>query len=400
MSQDRSARSSWALALAIVVLAFNLRSTIVVVPPLLDRLGPDLGLSTFGASVLGTLPPAVFAVAGLTGAAVIAKLGMERAAWAAMAAAAVGQGWRAVAESPTAFILASALAIAGLGLGNVVVPPLVKKYFPNRLGLITGAYVVVLQLGTAIPAQLAVLTADWAGWRVSVGMWAIAAVVGLLPWLGIDGLARRRRAAEVLPTRGLPLRTVATSSVAWSLVVVFGVQSLTAYVLIAWLPTILTDSGLPASVGGSALATFALFQIPMSLAAPVLLARLRQPFWLFVAFAAAYLAAFIGLATTPQSAPLLWAALLGLGSGPFPVSLALLTLRSESPAGAASLSAFVQGIGYIAAATGPLLTGWLRQVTGSWHASLVLLMVLLVPALIGAWVASRPRTLEADLGGR
>lgn len=390
-------RPRWPLV-AVLLAAFNLRVAVSVTSPLLTTLETHLGLSREQASLLGSLSPLAFGVAGLGGLAAVRTLGLERCAVVALALAAAGQVGRAAFGSPLLFLAFSALALVGMGLGNVVVPPLVKRYFPHNLTLVTGLYVVMLQLGTAVAAQGAVPVAERFGWRVSLAVWGVVAAVAAAAWAVVPHRSPGR-SGSAGPAQRLPLALVARSPLVRGLTLLFGCQSLGAYTIFAWLPSVYHDAGLAESVGGSAVAVYAVFQIPMSLFAPVILGRWDRPFRLTAIFMAANLVAYLGLGSAPDRAPLLWAALLGIGSGAFPVALALIGMRTSTAAGAASLSSFAQGIGYFIAVLGPLVTGLLRSASGGWGAPLVFLALVAVPVLIGAALVSRPQTLETEVTG-
>ncbi len=138
--------------------------------------------------VLGMLPTASFALFGVATPALARRLGLERTTLLAMVMAMAGLLLRSSAGNVGTLLLGSVLALAGMGIGNVVVPPLVKRYFANKVGTMSTLYISVLQLGTMLPALLAVPMANAAGWRVSLGMWTLLALAAALPWLV---LARR-----------------------------------------------------------------------------------------------------------------------------------------------------------------------------------------------------------------
>src|SRR3546814_16743383 len=79
-----------------------------------------------------------------------------------------------------------------MGMGNVVLPPLVKRYFADRVGTLSTLYITVLQLGTILPALVAVPVAAAVGWRISMGAWALVAVAAALPWIGVLWIERRK----------------------------------------------------------------------------------------------------------------------------------------------------------------------------------------------------------------
>jgi CP family cyanate transporter-like MFS transporter len=99
------------------------------------------------------------------------------------------------------------------------------------------------------------------------------------------------------------------------------------------------------------------------------------------------LAAF-GLA--PAAAPWLWAAVLGLGvGGMFALALTLLVKLVSSPSAAASLSAMALLVGYLLAATGPVLAGALYDISGSYRAPFLALAAI-GAATLAVGVSVRP----------
>jgi CP family cyanate transporter-like MFS transporter len=174
------------------------------------------------------------------------------------------------------------------------------------------------------------------------------------------------------------------------MVVMFAMNSLGTYVGFAWLPTLLADAGLPADEGGRWLAVFAVLGAPMSLFGPVLAQRMRNPYPLVVAFVSCWAIGYAGLWASPAQGTAAWMVLLGIGPSSFPVLLALIGLRSSSPATAVALSGMVQGTGYVIAGLGPIGIGLLYEATGGWHAPIAVLLGCLVVLLVAAWFACRP----------
>ena len=99
---------------------------------------------------------------------------------------------RSLAGGTGGLLSGSIVALAGMGMGNVVLPPLVKRYFPDRVGALSTLYITVLQLGTILPALAAVPVAAAVGWRISMGAWALVAVAAALPWIGVLWIERRK----------------------------------------------------------------------------------------------------------------------------------------------------------------------------------------------------------------
>ncbi|MCD9029591.1 MFS transporter [Luteimonas sp. BDR2-5] len=397
--------------LGIALSAFNLRTAVTSLTPLLDVLGEAFGFGAATAGVLGMLPTAAFALLGVSTPALTRHIGLERTALLAMLLAAAGLLLRAWAGGIGALMLGSAIALAGMGIGNVVLPPLVKRYFPARVGAISTLYITVLQLGTMLPALLAVPVAAGAGWRIALGMWALTALVAALPWLLLlAGLRREARIAAPLPVaaaigsatvgaddaivRPLPRGRVWLSPVAWGMALMFGTTSLITYAMFTWLPTLLTGAGATPAFGGTMVALFSALGLLGALGMPALAVRIANPFPLVVACAVCHLAAFAGLLLAPMAAPVLWVVLLGLGPSTFPLTLTMINLRTRTPGGSAALSGFMQGVGYAISCLGPLLFGVLHDATGGWLWPFAMLAVAVAVLLAGAWMACRPRWLE------
>ncbi|MBU3063519.1 MFS transporter [Nocardia sp. NEAU-G5] len=383
---------------AIIASAFTLRLAVTAFTPLAERIGAQVGYSTAIVGVFGMIPTAMFAAAGVLTPILVRRLGLERTALVAMLAAGAGQAVRAVVPQTWELLLFSAVALAGMGIGNVVIPPLVKRYFSDRLALVSALYITMVQAGTVLPALVAVPLADADGWRVSIGLWAVVAFAAALPWIGVLRDRRGRDvvdrtallAAEPDSAAGRPWR----SPVAWGMAGMFGMTSLTTYSMFTWMPKIFSDAGASASFGGTMVGIFSLIGLGAALFAPTVTARVRNPFPVVAACAVCYAVAFTGLLVAPMAAPLLWVLLLGLGPSTFPMALTLINLRSRTQAGSAALSGFTQGVGYLVACVGPLLFGVLHTTVGGWGAPFALLGVAVLVMLAGAWQACKPRMLE------
>ena len=409
-------RSLWqgrGLILAGIVLsAFTLRTAVTSLTPLLDSLGRDFGFGPTMTGVFGMVPTAAFAVFGVLTPAIAHRLGLERAALSAMALAALGLLARAFAGDTWQLLIASAIALSGMGIGNVVLPPLVKRYFADRVGAVSSLYITVLQLGTILPALAAVPLAQAAGWRTSLGSWSLVAVAAALPWIATLWMERYGRSAQARALceahdravtgadeapeltapapRGRPWR----SSVAWGMALMFGMTSLITYSMFTWLPKLLVEAGGSPALGGSMVALFSTLGLIAALALPALAVRIANPFPVVLVCVLMYLGGFAGLLWAPMSLTLLWVAMLGLGPSTFPLSLTLINLRTRTQAGSAALSGFMQGLGYSISCIGPLLFGWLHERSHGWLLPFGFLALCLVVLTIGGYLACRPRMLE------
>ncbi|MFJ4652186.1 CynX/NimT family MFS transporter [Nocardia sp. NPDC088792] len=382
---------------AILMSALTLRVAVTAFTPLAKQIGQDIGYSTAVVGVFGMIPTAMFALAGLLTPILTSRLGLEATALTAMLLTGVGSAVRAIVPDTWELLVFSALALSGMGIGNVVIPPLVKRYFSDKLALLSSLYIVAVQLGTVLPAMITVPVAQAHGWRISLGMWALLAFAAALPWLGV---LRVRRHAALADTTEMPADApestgkVWKSPLAWGMALMFGMTSLITYSLFAWMPTIFTEAGASAGFGGSMVGLFALFGLGAALTAPMVVGRMKNPFPIVIGCAVFFLAGFAGLLIAPMSVPLLWVLFLGLGPSTFPMALTLINLRSRTGAGSAALSGFTQGVGYTVACVGPLLFGALHSMTGGWLAPFAFLVVAVLVLLAGGWLACKPQLLE------
>lgn len=394
--------------IGIALSAFNLRTAVTSLTPLLDRLGDEFGFGSTMTGVFGMLPSAAFAAFGVITPAIAHRIGLERAALMSMLLAALGLVLRSMAHGTEGLLIGSVLALAGMGMGNVVLPPLVKRYFPERVGAVSTLYITVLQFGTILPALVAVPLANEAGWRFSLGAWSMIAIAAALPWIGVLLIERRKDSAlarshdravtaddeapelAAPPARGKAWR----SSIAWGMALMFGMTSLITYSMFTWLPKLLVEAGATPSFGGGMVALFSTLGLISALLMPAIAVRVANPFPIVLACAACHLAAFAGLLFAPMALPTLWVALLGLGPSTFPLSLTLINLRTRSPAGSAALSGFMQGLGYAISCIGPLLFGVLHETTHGWRWPFAMLAVAVGVLIVGGWLACRPRMLE------
>ncbi|AGH77829.1 MFS transporter [Xanthomonas citri pv. citri] len=381
---------------AILLSAFNLRTAVTSLTPLLERIADEyaFGAPTMGA--LGMLPTAAFALTGVATPALLRRFGLLRVALLSMALATLGLVLRPLLPGTAGLLVGSLVALAGMGMGNVVLPPLVKRYFGDRVGRVSTLYITVLQVGTLLPALLAVPVADALGWRSSMVVWVLPALLASAAWALVHASHRRIRAtgpAPVTPTPEAEGR-VARTALGWSMAVTFGMTSLVTYSMFTWLPTLLREAGASPAFGGTMVALFAALGMVGALTMPALAVRMRNPFPIVLLCAACHLVAFAGLWWAPLAAPVLWVTLLGLGPSTFPLALVLVNQRSRTAAGSAALSGFSQGVGYAVSCLGPFLFGWLHAHSGGWTSPFVFLVICLLVQLAAAWVVCRPQLLE------
>ncbi|GGC92217.1 putative MFS transporter [Tersicoccus solisilvae] len=401
----------------IMLLAFTLRVAVTDVTPLVSTIARDVPLNATTTGLLGMLPPIAFAVFGALTPVVLRRLSGEWLAVLAMTVSIVGQVGRALTSDTGVFLTLSVFAVAGLGVGNVLLPPLVKKYFPDAIGGVTALYVTILAISTAVPPLVAVPLAEATSWRVSTGAWALACLVAALPWLGLVRSPRGRTTVPAAPAPEseapvgddapitaeraepavVPVIRPWRSPLAWGLVAMMGFTSFNTFSMFTWLPQIVLDAGLDRAGGGAMLSLFAFIGMPLSLIVPVLAARMRNPYPLCLVGVVTYAVGYFGLLGSSPGSVWLWVSLMGVGQASFPLALVLINLRTRTYRGAQALSGFAQGLGYAFACLGPLFVGIIHEATGGWFAPMLLLCAGLVVVAVGGAVCCRPRMLEDQL---
>ena len=387
------------LMLGILLIAANLRPSITAVGPVLDDIRTSLQLSSGLASVLISIPLVAFGLFSPVAPWITRRLGIEGALGAALGTLAVAIVVRSLPWTPALWIGTTLLG-AAIAVMNVVLPSLIKRDYPNRVGQLTGLYTGALSGFAAIAAGIAVPIAGLAhdGWRLSLGVWALFALVALAVFA--PRLRRARNAAPLkLPeehddSTARSYRSPWRSLLGWQVTLFMGVQSTVFFSLITWLPSIEQSSGVSPATAG-----FHLFLLNIgSLAGNLLLAvlihrRAGDQRVIAVAIAVLIAAGIVGELTHPALS-VLWVCLLGLGTGgSLTLALSLFALRASRHQQAADLSGMAQSVGYLMAATGPVAIGILHDTTGSWPTALVALLVLVAAQLVISVFASRDRRI-------
>ncbi|MFD4660966.1 CynX/NimT family MFS transporter [Kitasatospora sp. NPDC058444] len=387
----------WLFAIAIAAAAFNLRPVVTSLGPLLDQVRDDLGMNPTLAGLLTAVPSLCFALFGFAAPAAARRIGPIAVITAGMGAITAGVLARSFAGGTAVFLLFTALALAGVAVSNVLLPVVIKRYFPEKVGPMIGLYSMALSAGTALAALVSVpLTSSLGGdWRHGLGSWAALGALALVLWLPL--LLARRERGERAGGAAAPARLPITRSrTAWAMACFFGLQATGAYVVMGWLPKIFQDSGIDKGTSGVLLAVTMVIGVPVSFVLPNLAARRGDQRLFVVVLASCGIAGYAGLALAPAGAPWVWSVLVGLSNCAFPLVLTMIGLRARTAGGVAQLSVFAQGVGYLIAVPGPILIGRIYDVTGEWYWPLGFLALLLVPQMLFGLRAARARHIEDE----
>jgi MFS transporter, CP family, cyanate transporter len=383
------------ILIGLVALSFNLRPAASSVGPVIHALNDDLGMSATTAGFLTTLPVLCFAVFGALAPWFARVIGAHRVMLIALGLSSLGLWARSVVDNSWLFLLVTVLPLAGMATANVLLPSLIKRHFPTRIGLLTAIYSTTLAIGMTLSSALTVPIGEAAGsWRYGIAMWGLTAFVATLPWLG---LLQHDVHPDAGLRRSIGFRDVARTRLARMMALYFGCQSMHAYAIFGWMPEIYGDAGFSASTAGLLLALTQAVGIPVSFVLPGLVARRRDQTPIMAVLTACYLAGYLGLLLWPSQGAVAWCVLIGLGTGAFPLVLTLLGLRASTPDGTAALSSFTQSTGYLIAGVAPFLMGFLYDTTGSWTAPILMLILLLAPLLWSGLQVARPQYVEDEL---
>ncbi|WP_168198654.1 MFS transporter [Nesterenkonia sp. NBAIMH1] len=401
MSREKSGLPQVLLVATVLVVAANLRPAISAVGPLLEQIRTDTGLSPSLLGLLGAIPVLSFGVISPFVAGIAARWGLERSIFASLLLLAVGTVLRSLPpgalpgdESTSAqlsLLSGTVILSAAIGVGNVLVPAVVKRDFPTRVPFMTGLYTATMAGFAALASGTAVPISRLGGWELALGAGALIALIAAGVW------AVRLREPD-LATGALPLSpvsgssrssTVWTSAVAWQVTAYFALQSTLFYLLLTWYPSMLAYQGIGEAYAGWMLSLWQGIGIVASLTVGPVLQRSRDQRLVAALVCTSLAASLIGLVAAPALVPL-WSLLGGFSTGTMLLlALTMITLRASTTHEAGQLSGMAQGVGYLCAGSGPLLAGAAFDLTGSW-----------MPVIVGMLVATALLAGVGMLAGR
>ncbi len=378
-------------AVAVVLAAYNLRLATSSVPPII----PDLPIGQTGRSLLVTIPVLCFGLAAWAAPAIRSRFGEERALFVLLVALTVGMVARAV-RPDSALFLGTILACVAIAVMNVLMPTVVRRRFPKRLGPMTAAYTVALSVGAGMASGLTIpvrtATDGSLGW--ALGIWAIPAAIALLFWIP------QLRAGRPAPRPGPAFFGLMRDPLAWQVTLFFGLQSFVYYSCLSWLPAIYRSRGVDPSTAGILLGVMNFIGIFGNVAGPMLASRFRDQRPVVAIASGVSLVALGGFLLAPASTAMIWVIAFGIGgSATFSVAMLFLGLRAGDSATAARLSSMTLGIGYLISSTGPLTAGLLHAATGGWSVPLLAVIAACVGQSLFGLGAGRVRTVGMGAPG-
>ena len=369
------------MMLSIILVAFCLRIIITGVGPLLPEITKSLGLSGSASGLLTTLPLIAFAVVSPLTGGIGRRLGEGRTVLIGLCLILLGTVLRSTAGIPGLF-LGTAIVGVGTAIGNVLLPAVVKAEYPTRVGQVTAYFTVAMVAAAAIGLALNVpLSTAGLGWNGALMIWGITVVITGFIWC--KNVSLRLGTTGPAETASDP-KPIWKSGLAWCVTLYFGINSLIFYAVIGWLPTILQSSGMAGQTAGMVTSLYQVVSLAPSLLVPTLAGKRRdQRGWLLLGSILNIIGITTLMASSAAAAQVAATIILGLANGcAFSMGLALMGFRAKNAVDAARLSGFAQSVGYALAATGPLVVGWLHDLTPNWNIGLGYILFTCMVALL------------------
>ncbi|EMT50815.1 MULTISPECIES: CynX/NimT family MFS transporter [Brevibacillus] len=375
LSREGARAGIWLLAFGIILVATNLRAPITAVGPIIGEIRDHTGISNTVAGLLTTLPLLAFALLSPLAPKISRRFGMEQTIMYSLLVLLTGIVLRSLHSVWLLFIGTALLGLA-IALGNVLIPSLIKRDFPQKVGVMTGAYSMAMNLFAAIASGVSIPIAHGLsfGWQGSLICWAILAFIALAVWVP---QLRKNAQTAVSVRAGSTAGAIWKSPLAWKVTLFMGLQSLVFYVGIAWIPQILQDQGVSPSAAGWMLFLMQFASLPGSFLMPVLAGRVSNQRLLVAITTGCMFIGYAGLLAGNTVLMPLWIILIGIAGGcSFSLAVMFFSLRTRSAAEAAELSGMAQSVGYLLAALGPTLFGFIHDVTQGWTMPLFLLLIV------------------------
>ena len=386
----------WLLLVALILLATNMRAPIVALGSIAPVISEALSLSAMQIGWLGALPMLSFAIGSFISPALGRRYGLENTLIVMIALMTVGLLLRVLWVSWIGFCVGTAVLTLAIGFANTLAAPIIKAHASKHIALFTGVLSLTMTITAGVAAGSVLPISNTLGWQWALGIWAALSVAAFVVWLWLKrqlGTAAKR-----------PTHTTSTASlsmwrlpIAWQIAIFMGIQSLLFYTVASFLPSIWLSKGLSAISAGQMGSVFQ-FMGPIAIISITWLMN-RRGMLRFLAVTAALcnVAGVAGILLFSTQLAWLWSALMGLGCAAiFTLSIMLFSLRTHTPEQSSTLSGMAQSVGYLIAFFGPLGSGWLHELTGSWQLALWLMLAFMVVNVVLAWQISRPLMVDGE----
>lgn len=378
------------MALGVIIVGATLRAPITSVGPVILEITEQLRLTPVLVGLITTIPLMSFALLSVLAPKTAKRVGLEKLLLYSMLVLAFGLLVRSVGSVSLLFI-GAALIGAAITIGNVLMPAFIKKEFPNKAGLITGFYLVSMNLTSALAVgfSISIGQSTGLGWKASIGIWGILALIAFLFWLP---QIKKRAGSSTDDSSKLSSRSLWKSRLAWQISILMGLQSFFFYTLAAWLPAVLQSWGMSAESSGWMLSYIQMGQLPIMLIGPIVAGKMKDQTSLMWVTFILLLLGLLGIIVWKTEFIIISVILIGVSLGlAYTLVTMFFILRTKHPSESANLSGMAQSVGYLIAATGPPLFGALYSLTHNWYVPLALLLVAAVFLLTSGLASSKDR---------
>ena len=391
----KSSRVAFFALLALVFISLVLRPPVAAIGPLVPNLISSEGLSLLQVGIITSASVVCFGLGAFMGPALVKRFGLHRSMMLVLLLLTAAMAVRLIGGYILLVVCTVLIGLA-IAIANVLIPTVVREQFPKKIELITGIYVTLLAISASLAATIAVPVAGFFGsWRGALGIWLIPAVLGIIFWLPIV----RTKEIEVIvtaETHAQEKRAVMHSPLTWAIVAFFGLQSLGFYCILNWLPQLLVDRGMSEADAGGLLGLATFVGVPTGFLISLVIRKFKTLSFISVFVTSLTLTGFSMLLLN-HDLVLVACLIAGFGfAATFPLSLTLIGSRASTATQTTQLSALSQGWGYLIAATGTFLFGFLKDVTGGWESSLYLLIGLTALQLVAGYLAGKDRHIPAE----
>ena len=373
------------IILGVIFLSLILRTPITSVGAIVGPLKSILDINNTIAGFITTIPLIAFAIFSPMVAKFSNKVGLEKTLLFSAVIISIGLGLRFYINTYVFFITTFIIGV-GITVGNVLLPGLVKKYYPEKIGIMTGFYAVVMNIGAAVAAGISypILSTNIGGKNFATGLavniWIIIAVVNIVIYVA---MSKNNNASEVTDTHE-KVHGYFKYSKMWTIMLSMGLQSALFYCSVSWFAEIMISKDFSPETAGLLLSISQFAQFPSTFIVPILADKLHNKLIIPVVITIGYLISLVGMLYTSGNFILMLTFIIIFalaGGGSFSYVMYLFSVKSRNESEAADISGLAQSGGYLLAAIFPPLLGYIRDIS-DWNKALYVLIATSVVLLV------------------
>ena len=373
------------IILGVIFLSLILRTPITSVGAIVGPLKSILDINNTVAGFITTIPLIAFAIFSPMVAKLSNKAGLEKTLLLAALVISIGLGLRFYINTYVFFITTFIIGV-GITIGNVLLPGLVKKYYPEKLGLMTGFYAVVMNVGAALAAGISypILSSNIGGEKFSTGLavniWIIIAVINIFVY---TAMSKNSSVSEV-KDKHEKVHGYFKYSKMWTIMLSMGLQSALFYCSVSWFAEIMISKDFSPETAGLLLSISQFAQFPSTFIVPILADKVHNKLIIPVVITIGYLVSLIGMLNTSGNFVLMLTFIIIFalaGGGSFSYVMYLFSVKSRNESEAADISGLAQSGGYLLAAIFPPLLGYIRDIS-DWNKALYVLILTAAVLLV------------------